>query len=125
MFVPWIIEYFESAGMVMHSPILSAYDIEEQEAIILDLKVHENLPKAIVYIFQLLYFFMGKEQAHNVFNLIKSNYDPNLVDIESFWLDDEVLKRLSYNNPFKSFLVLYSYLKNKHSHKLSFQYLFV
>jgi len=68
---------------------------------------------------------MGKEQAHNVFNLIKSNSDNNLVDIESFWLDDEVLKRLSYNNPFKSFLVLYAYLKNKHSHKLSFQYLFV
>ena len=124
VFIPWIIEYIKTENKIMHSPILSSYDIDEQEEIVLNLKAQENLPKTIVYIFKLLYFFMGKEQTHQVFSLIKSTYEGNLIDIEQFWLDETFLKKLSYSNPFKSFLTLCTFLKSEHKHTCSLHYLF-
>ncbi|RAP29053.1 hypothetical protein DID76_04250 [Candidatus Marinamargulisbacteria bacterium SCGC AG-414-C22] len=112
-----IVSYIQPIGQ-LHSPVFAAYDQDEQDDINMELSEEENLPKTMVFIFQCLYFFMGTKKTTELYNLIQKDMGNKQFDLESYWLEKNIIKKLNYNNPFHSFVVLYTCLKKEFNLKL-------
>ena len=65
---------------------------------------------------------MGTKKTTELYPFIQKDMENKLYDLESYWLEQNIIKKLNYNNPFHSFVVLYTCLKKEFNLKLSLKF---